>query len=73
MRGKTCVTKCKKTNILFASAIITLPSNLIIKVSELNIERLTQRLWAVLTDEAAKKIESDNVLSTKKNYYEKTC
>ena len=35
MRGKTCVTKCKKTNILFASAIITLPNNLIIKVSKI--------------------------------------
>ena len=33
--GEKCVTKCKKTNILFASAIITSPNNLIIKASKI--------------------------------------
>ena len=35
MRGKNVSQNVKKTNILFASAIITLPNNLIIKVSEI--------------------------------------
>ena len=35
MRGKNVSQNVKKTNILFTSAIITLPNNLIIKVSEL--------------------------------------
>ena len=35
MREKNVSQNVKKTNILFASAIITLPNNLIIKVSEI--------------------------------------
>lgn len=35
MREKNVSQNVKKTNILFASAIITSPNNLIIKVSEL--------------------------------------
>ena len=35
MRGKNVLQNVKKTNILFASAIITLPNNLIIKVSKI--------------------------------------
>ena len=35
MRGKNVSQNVKKTNIIFASAIITLPNNLIIKVSKI--------------------------------------
>lgn len=44
MRGKTCVTKCKKTNILFASAIITLPNNLIIKISKIKYRAIDTKV-----------------------------
>ena len=44
MRGKNVSQNVKKINILFASAIITLPNNLIIKVSEIKYRAIDTKV-----------------------------
>ena len=44
MRGKNVSQNVKKTNILFASAIITLPNNLIIKASEIKYRAIDTKV-----------------------------